>query len=377
MKSTLPPNTLRITLFSLCFLGTLHTFCQEEELHLTAELTGFPDSTLFFLENTSTQAVLDTAMLISGKFEMYAQLAETPETLFLYARLEGEKPKTWLLLGNEAVTLKADKKDFPWQVDATGSASQDEREAMRNYILKWQLEGDRLQDKMMEQLRKSGNIKMRLAKKWSHAGDSVKARKWAYLQTHPNEVNSLYQAKYLLNKFPKQEIQGFYNSLTPEMKANKFAAPIRIFLEEGFVQTGDTLYDFVAEDMTGKSYRFSEVTGDYTLLTFMSTQCGVSRASNEGLKKLVEAQDSIKVVSFSVDANREIWANSCKTEGGDWLSLWDGTGAYGKTYIRYGQPSFPGYVLIGPDKKVIAQWSGYSTQGDSEYIIKKIQSALK
>lgn len=352
------------------FLFIPQAFSQHDSLVIQAKVTGFPDGIMFFLENKRTQEILDSALLSEGKFDLRSQLENSPEILFLFTRVDGVKKYTWMMLGNEKVTLNADINDFPWTIDVSGSSYQDERESYLEYIHDWQKKADKWTQKMA-----GGKFKMAWVKKFKTAKDSMFSRGWSYIQKHPNSPHSLYVLNGMLEKLEKEDVASLFNRVPSAFQTGSFGKPIATYLDYGFLTKGDTIFDFETENEEGKIQKLSSVSDQYTLLVFMSSGCGISNASNEGLKALQEAQDSIQIASFYVDGKREKWLRAHHSLGGDWTSFWDGEGVSSEVYIRYGATAFPSFVLIDPEGEIIKMWSGYSISGDKEYIIKKIRSS--
>ena len=145
-----------------------------------------------------------------------------------------------------------------------------------------------------------------------------------------------------------------------------------------FIQTGQKAPDLTAKDPNGKTLKLSEINkGSYVLLDFWASWCGPCRHSNPGLvrmygeysgKKFKNAKNGLRVVSYSLDMNKDAWVNAIAHDGLTWpyhmadlpTSQWGSvvTGIYGIQYI-------PQAFLIGPDGKVIGKYnSGEEAEGD-------------
>ncbi|MBA4055311.1 MAG: hypothetical protein C0490_11415, partial [Marivirga sp.] len=93
---------------------------------IDVHVSDVSDGTIFYLMNPGDNTVLDSCYTRNGAFFLKGHLAGK-ENLILHATdsITKEFIYTFLLIGNEHVTLNANKSDFPWNIDATGSESQD------------------------------------------------------------------------------------------------------------------------------------------------------------------------------------------------------------------------------------------------------------
>ncbi len=67
-------------LFAAFFFPFLSlTYSQAPQLTLSAHLTGFPEGTMMYLENLSTQTILDSTAMTHDKIALSCHLPETPE----------------------------------------------------------------------------------------------------------------------------------------------------------------------------------------------------------------------------------------------------------------------------------------------------------
>ena len=360
----LPRTGCFMLFFSLC----LCSFSQNAGFSLTGKFTGFEEGAWFYLSNIDTQTILDSARLENGHISLSGELENIPEILYLSSGVAAEKKYTFLMIGNEQVHVQGDRSAFPARLEVNGSEFNLGRQAYYAYTGDWEMEANKWAKKFSQP-----KIKMKWDRKYAEAKDSLRARAWRYVQLHPNSHNSLYVLRDQLRDRSQEEIAEVFQKVSPEMKASHFATPIKVYLEKGVVKVGDPILDFKGQDSEGNEVSLSSFGEEYMLLSMMSSGCPISRASNEGLKELNQQQDSIQIVSYYVDRNKEKWLNSHKVSGGDWASIWDGKGAFGETYVRYGQPGFPTFFLIGPDKKILAKWTGYSVQGDTQYIVNKLK----
>ena len=69
------------------------------------------------------------------------------------------------------------------------------------------------------------------------------------------------------------------------------------------LQVGSTVPDFELKAVDGKDVRYSEVSGDLTLITFIATQCPVSNAYNDRMKALYDDYKAKGVKFVFINSN--------------------------------------------------------------------------
>ncbi len=109
------------------------------------------------------------------------------------------------------------------------------------------------------------------------------------------------------------------------------------------------------KDIKGQSLDLSEVKDEVILIDFWATWC-VPCISE--LPYLIEAKNAygdkgFKIVSISLDENREGFFQFLRKWGIDWVQYFDGKGFAGDLVREYGIKSLPTTFLLGKDGKVI------------------------
>lgn len=337
--------------------------CQKQNGYIiTGDLTGFPDSTMIYLRNLSTDETFDSTMIMGNKFQFKGQLQDVPEQIWLNTKVDNEFIYTNLLIGNENIRIKADIKDFPWNVNITGSKSQDDFNYLRDLTKSFDIKRDSIVQSFFKlppevQQEKGKEI-------WGvqikSLDDTTQSLRIGYVKSHINTYPGIINLGYLKKTLPKDTVQVLYNQLNDEIKNSKYAKVVEIYLKEKISEIGDSYHDFRALDKNGDTISFSNLIGKYILLDFTAAYCGPCVQSAEELR-LIDRKysDSLEIVSFSGDAKKDIWLNSLKRDSVSWISLWDGKGTYSETYIKYGVQGFPTFFLIDPNGKITDKWSGY------------------
>lgn len=350
--------------------------CQKQKGYLiTGKVTGFPDSTIVYLRNLSTDETFDSTLVMNGEFQLSGQLQDEPEQIWFNTRIDNEFIYANLLMGNEKIKIEGDIKDFPWNVSITGSKRQDDFNNLRDLTKTFDIKRDSLVQEYFklppEAQQEKGN---EIWKEIRTLDDTTYALRVGFVKSHINTYSGIINLGYLKNSMPKDTVKALFDKLSDELKASKYAKVVEIYLNEKIAEIGDTYHDFMAFDKNGDTIRFSSLIGNYVLLDFTTAYCGPCITSAEELRIIDNTySDSLVIVSFSGDSKKENWLNSLKRDSVSWMSLWDGNGRYSETSIKYGVQGFPTFFLIDPQGIIIDEWSGYG-KGSLENRLNKFKS---
>ena len=333
---------------SLTILGLLATLifaCNTDPggFTINVNVTGIKDGTLFYLKNWRDNTIIDSGYVRNGTFSLKGSLSH-PENLLLHATdtVSKEFIYTNLLIGNENVTINARRADFPWNIDAVGSESQDMAEIF-----------NRVEYQRQELIKLPGSNVSRIS-------DSLHQVKVALIKENFNSYAALTNFKYYKLNFPTAELAGLYKSLSPELKQSIDGKAIKTQIENPPPVVGGSYYDYTAVNQNGDTVSLSEIAERYLLLHFSSAACYPSQQSIPELRMMHDRyKDRLKIVRISVDLSKEDWEESIRKDSITWLNLWDGKGDYGDAVLKYGIIGTPNYVLISPDKIIVDKWFGY------------------
>ncbi|GAB3936201.1 thioredoxin-like domain-containing protein [Mucilaginibacter myungsuensis] len=333
------------------------------------QLTGFPDGTKFYLQDLDAQYIIDSAALKSGELQLKGKLDAPVKGLWLYARHDNKFYYCNLLMGNEAVTVKGDMKDFPFDVSITGSKIQD----ANNRLVALTSAGNKKRNELIDQYfaLKGDSAEIKGKQIWKVIGkiDSVNDVATAgFIKREPNTFAALRALFYARGKYAKDSLQHIYNTLQPDIKKSAFAQRIASYLKIGDVlKKGDMATDFEAMDEKGAKHKLSDAKGKYVLLDFSTTYCGPCMASITDLKEInTKYADKVAIMTVSGDGGRDMWMQSIKRDKPEWLSVWDGKGIYGETLLKYGVSGFPTFVVVDPQGKIVSHFSGYGKNADGK-----------
>mgnify|MGYP003290659072 CR=1 FL=1 len=157
------------------------------------------------------------------------------------------------------------------------------------------------------------------------------------------------------------ELKALYETLPEELKQSEQGQLAYGHLYPVHpLEIGDDMVDATLYDIEGGEHHLAELKDRYILLDFWSKGCGPCRESIPELEEIAAAYaESLEVVSLSIDPKDE-WVEYVREKnltGHQWNEL-----AAARTGLstRYNVRGIPHYVLITPEGKVQAVWSGYA-----------------
>ena len=356
--------------YFLVLLFTISISCKAQKAQFTihANLKNVSEGTLFYLKSWDTNQILDSVYVRKGRLSIKGNISSTPENFLLYATdlLSKEFLYTNLLLGEKDKTIKfnASKQDFPWNIDASGSVSQDAIERFNRIEYEKQ--------NITKQLKKSlHNDKNLLSDKLMQVSDSLDNVKIDLIKKNFNSYAALMNFRYYKNHFSKEELSNLYPKLSQELQQSKYGKAVKMQMEYPIPEVGNLYYDYTAINQNGDSISLSQIKNKYILLHFSSAACYYSQQSLPELKSIYKQYfENLEIVKISQDLDKTTWTKSIVKDSIPWINLWDGKGDLGDAVIKYGTIGTPNYVLISSDKKIIEKWFGYE-EGMILDIIKK------
>jgi peroxiredoxin len=333
-----------------------------QQYTIKAHITGLANGKKIYLKDLDADADIDSATIQNDEFTLKGRLADTPQSLWLYCQDGTKFYYTTLLIGNEALNISGDIKDFPFDLSITGSKTQDDF----NFLSAQTKDDYKKRNKLVEEYfaLKGDSAEIKGKQIWKVIGkidsnDNV-IRK-SFIKSRLNSYEALSELFFLKGAFPKDSLQKMYSSLTPEFKQSRYGQRINNYLKVGnILKEGDQAADFEAADKNGSKHHFSDIKGKYILLDFSTTYCGPCMESLEDLNIIsTKYAGQVQIVSFSGDGGKATWLKGLDRDKPKWLSLWDGKGNYGETILKYGVTGYPSFFLIDQQGKIVAKWVGY------------------
>ena len=323
---------------------------------------------LFF--NEKDIAVLDTAEIKNGKFELTGTAAE--EGLYRI-RLEQDNNASYLIINDQPEI------DFSAKI---GNGSDDNFKNLKvetpgNKALKTLIVG------LMENvanLEKNGAILDSLQNAGNDsllAIESVKQAKlnegltsflngyvfnsedpivtiFAMANASTEDKNTIQKrVDHLTKKFPKhkgaQDIIVAYNKFLTEMNKPKPA-------EQQKPVVGNMAPDFTMNDTEGKPVSLSQYKGQFVLVDFWASWCGPCRGENPNVVAAYKKykNKNFTVLGVSLDEDKDAWIKAIQKDGLTWKHISDLKGWQSAVVPVYGIEGIPYNVLVDPEGKILA-----------------------
>ena len=384
----------------------------DNEYLIVGELAGMPDSTVISLyqDNDGLLEMLQSDTVMDGRF-LFSDTLSVARNFFLMSNASGFSSaylEVWVSPGERVHVTGHDKlinlwevqSNVPEQVELNGftNCARDllrqqalndlQRDSLMQILMNGQQGG--LDGKTFRQLNSQMDSLMRLL---FQVQSQISQKTIAYMQTAPFSslwLDKLEQQAQLVHgasvcddrlsellkdfKTLEQPVKNLYAALLDSVKQTAEARRIyNLLYPPRLVSVGDAMADGPLYDSEGKEHRLAEFKGKYILLDFWSRGCGPCLASIPELEKISDTYaDRLVVVSISSDSET-VWKEFLKEKGlkgHQWNELRNDGGGLAAAYKVQG---IPHYVLIAPDGKVTAMWSGYG-EGSLE---RKMKENLK
>ncbi len=333
---------------------------------IQGELTGFPDSTLFYLNDYQSRLTVDSARLIGGQLRMEGSLPEEPRRVRFGTVLKSSIVFLDMMIGNEKITISGDLSDFPYDVTVSGSKYQDQYVDFEKGVLPYRLQQDSVLKicramSAEERATPQGIRTMEALNEFYVRMDSVKTD---YLFRHPDTYPSLVYLGQKMFDISKDTVKMLFGQMSEELQSSSFAKPVRTYIESPSIAVGDPFMDFEAEDQHGNRVRLSDFVGKegkYLLLDFTHRWCKPCMVAAKEMRQMVDTySDSLRIISFSIDDKRDDWKTALQRDSVCWISLWSDEQLNTQAVsIPYQVRSYPTFFVIDPQGRVIQKWIGF------------------
>ena len=384
------------------------TTVPDNEYRIEGTLVGVPDSTVISLYQDTDDLLeeMQSDTVVGGRF-CFGDTLSTPRSVWLLCVAPGF-PSNYLEVcvapGERVQVTGHDKLINLWEVQSNLTEQAElngftdcARDLLRQQTL-CSLQRDSLMQALMN-VQQAGTLDMATFQQINGLSDSLQrlffrleyqiSRKTvAYMRTVPYSGlwmdKLLQQAELVRNASTgdlfkdfqalEQPVKELYDTLPDSVKQTVDARRIcNLLYPPQSVEVGDEMADGPLYDSEGKEHHLAEFKGKYILLDFWSRGCGPCLQSIPELERISTVYaDRLAVISISSDPE-EVWKAFLKEKGlkgHQWNELRNDGGGLASAYNVRG---IPHYVLIAPDGKVAAMWSGYG-KGSLE---RKMKESLK
>lgn len=376
-------------ILNILLVGTLFSCSQKQtvpanEYLIEGKLSGVSDSILIqlFERYGSIQKCAFVDTLIGGTF-MFRDTLSAPRIVYIRSRDKSFPATTlpvWVAPGKHIRIKGHDKLLKTWQIESDIPEQTEENGYRDNVaeetagLMKLMARANELmyliryeRNKSPETGKQAKRERDSLLNLTDNLQDIITQKTIDYMKTSP--ITPIWMDKLLsYSKFlnhglysgQKENINELFNRLSEEQKQTPAAKLIASYLHPmPTVGLGDDMADGDLYDLQGNIRHLSEFKGKYILLDFWSSACGPCIASIPEMKEAEKQyKDRVEVIGIS-DDEEKTWKDFIQEndlKGNQWREKQAGGNSLA---LRYQVKGIPNYVLIAPDGKIQARWSGY------------------
>ena len=185
-----------------------------------------------------------------------------------------------------------------------------------------------------------------------------------YVLSHPDSDGSLYLMRYLsgminykkcLPALSERVRHGIMKRLYDFFIAAEAETDAYLSKTAEAIAIGKEATGFSLEDIDGNLLTLSSLRGKYVMLDFWGSWCGACIKSFPHLKAFYEQHhNKLEIIGIACHDTKEKWNAAVKRHELPWLHVLNGEGTNDVAEL-YGVQTYPTYVLIAPDGRVL-QW---------------------
>jgi thiol-disulfide isomerase/thioredoxin len=319
-------------------------------------LNGFPENSLIRLYAASGR-VIDSCYLKDSRFVLQKPFDKEAGPLGFRITKDSMDNSTQLFIGNENISMRGSKKDFPDKLKVIGSVNHKLMKELDQILADVLTERRNLLSEYLS-IRQSGKMTDSIWNMyWGQAGsikmldDETHFRQKKFISKNINSYYALHLLSILKTEYKKDELLKLMDRLSPIYKNSKYAYAINTSLNNDELKIGDKFIDFKAFNKDDESVHFSNFFSEkYVLLDFSTPYCQFCIKAIEPLKKLAqENTNNLEIVTFYVDEEKSGYSSFLDKSQKPWSVIWDKNGRFGDAYSSYHINGTPTFFLF--DKK--------------------------
>lgn len=194
-----------------------------------------------------------------------------------------------------------------------------------------------------------------------------------FIRSNPDSYVSLHLLTSLKTSMTLKEYEQLFLKLDEKVRNTDLGS---ITLEQISIakksSPGQPAPDFRKKDKDGNTIRLSDLKGKYVLIDFWGTWCIPCRKSHPHLVELHEkyAPRGVQFINVAHEfdtRNRNYWLKAIKEDKLTWTQILNDEGLKECDLVNlYAVTAFPTKILIDPEGKIVARYSGDSKALDEE-----------
>lgn len=318
---------------------------------INANIRGIHNNVKAIFYNMETLNPIDSTYVIGNKFNFKGYINEPIPGLIYFTDDSLKEKYPTLLFWIDTVKINITTKLRDLKVGPNGKTC---------WLTKNQIKGSKLNylvsihekknDSIIRKLiierekAKSEKEKNKISKKYKsleQKQDSI------FLMNNPNNYYSLNLVYRNRNFRTKTYINNYYKLLNSNLKNSTKGKLLKKFLEKDKISEGETFKDIWGKTIDNKIVKLSNYKNQIILLDFWTSSCPPCRKQiREEFPKLLVKFKKLKIVSFSLDSNFEMWSKASNQDKINWVNISDLKGYNSKTVIDYSLQEIPKTFII-------------------------------
>ena len=332
---------------ALLFLAACHgnesSYVNQEKsdsaFAIIGKVTG-QDTGMIYLHHRESGET-DSFTLDHGFFKFSGQ-ADIPELCTI--DLDGHTKQFFLENGKISMLIKKDSLRY---AQITGTKSQDEFNYFKDQLSKPVTDRMDETDKAYDvaQSKKNQRVMDSLDIRYNALDLELKQLVMDFTKSHPSSVVSAYEiyANFSYNPRPGL-MDSLYQQLDTSARKTYFGRQFAVIIEKAKqTDIGKKAPDFTANEINGKPISLSSQKGNYVLLDFWASWCGLCRLENPNIVKAYHTfhNKGFDIFGVSLDDSRDDWLQAIKKDGLNWTQVSDLKGWKSDAAALYGIKGIP------------------------------------
>lgn len=365
---------IKILLTLLLCISNFSAFCQKTQIQVSVNLTGFKDSTKFYLVNLDSTQQKDSAYLTNGNLKFNYTISE-PQVFRLKTYVENDFYSTNFWIEQKSISIIGSKEHFS-DLKIIGSPLND----IYKSVLEKVAALDALREKLVTQSFKESNQKY-FDGIWKSISlldkETLKIRVETIANFTPSLItlNELY---FLRNDLTTDSLRLLFDKFPSSLKKTKYGEVISQYLITSAIKLGSSAPEITGLDFNKKETKLSSLRNKVVLLDFWASWCVPCRESFKDLAELYKKYQSsgFEIFSFSLDNDFKAWKTASIQDNINWINVSDLKAFYSKQTAAYKIRSIPQTFLIDREGKIIGIYSGFSKDGTAK-LERNIQKSIQ
>jgi len=296
---------------------------REDNFFIKGKTNGIVDGTFIFLQDISTDKILDSTLIENNYFEFDTSLSNFPVGTLVFTKDYPEYRFVWL--ENNPMTFDASRSNFK---NAKVEGSDTENLSQKLY-------------KVASTLPRNERQKMEKD----------------FVKQNPNSILSAYILSVYSATWGKKNVSELFKDFSKRNKESVYGKSISDYLRlNKNPRIGDTFVDFEMQNVYGFSEKLSDFNNKVILLEFWASNCGPCRLENPNLVKTYKKFNPLgfEIFAVSQDTNKENWLKAIEKDSLPWHHVSD-LKRKDIASLIYGVTGIPDNFLINTDGEIVGR----------------------